>query len=61
VVDVVYALRRLGCTPERVLDISGRVMRSTLGLVKLAFGLKFLVTRDLAGRILDGALHLINI
>jgi hypothetical protein len=60
VVDVVQALGRLACIPERVFDIAGGVMRSTLGLVELAFGLKFLVTRDLAGGILDGALHLIG-
>jgi hypothetical protein len=37
---------------------AGRIVRSALGLVELAFGLKFLVVRDLAGGILDGALHL---
>jgi hypothetical protein len=59
VVDVVR-LRRLGCIPERVFDIAGRIMRGTLGLVELAFVLKFLVIHDLAGGILDGALHLIG-
>jgi hypothetical protein len=43
------ALRRLCCVSDRVLGIASRVVRSTLGLVELAFGLKFLVTGDLAG------------
>jgi hypothetical protein len=46
--------------PNCVLDVPRDVVRGTLGLIDLAFRLKLLVTGQLAGCILDGALHLIG-
>src|SRR4029077_472128 len=47
-----------GSLPRRVLYVSGDVVRTTLGLVDLSFGLHFLITRHLADNVLYGALHL---
>src|SRR3954454_18142462 len=43
-----------------VLRIAGRVVGSALCLIHLALGLHLLVTRNLAGRVLDGALDLVG-
>src|SRR5215475_3005395 len=53
-------LLRLGGVLESVLHVARGVVEVALRLVHLAFGLKLLVARELAGGVLDGSLRLVG-